>query len=83
MDIDFSLVLVILVSISGSLWLLDVLLIKRSRLEAIQNYTLTQARGKKNSEIESTVAELSKEPLVIEYIFYKTASFCRLSTKSI
>ena len=67
MDIDFSLVLVILVSISGGLWLLDVLLIKRSRLEAIQNYTLTQARGKKNSEIESTVAELSKEPLVIEY----------------
>ena len=67
MDIDFSLVLVILVSISGGLWLLDVLLMKRSRLEAIQNYTLTQARGKKNSEIESTVAELSKEPLVIEY----------------
>ena len=67
MDIDFSLVLVILVAISGGLWLLDVLLIKRSRIEAVENYTLTQARGKKNSEIESTVAELSKEPLVIEY----------------
>ena len=29
------------------------------------------------------IMKATTEPLVIEYIFYKTASFCRLSTKSI
>ena len=67
MDIDFSLVLVVLVAICGVLWLLDFLLIKRSRIEAIENYKRTQASGKKKDEIENAVAELSKEPLLIEY----------------
>ncbi len=67
MDIDFSLVLVVLVAICGVLWLLDFLLIKRSRIEAIENYKRTQASGRKKDEIENAVAELSKEPLLIEY----------------
>ena len=67
MDIDFSLVLVVLVAISGGLWLLDFLLIKRSRIEAIESYKSTQAIGRKKSEIESAIAELAKEPLIIEY----------------
>ena len=67
MDIDFSLVLVVLVAICGVLWLLDFLLIKRSRIEAIENYKRTQASGRKKKEIENAVAELSKEPLLIEY----------------
>ena len=67
MDIDFSLVLVILVAVCGCLWLLDSLLIKRSRVEAIENYKRTQARGRKKVEIDHALAELSKEPFVIEY----------------
>ena len=67
MDIDFSLVLVILVAVCGGLWLLDFLLIKRSRVEAIENYKRTQVSGRKKDEIDHAVAELSKEPLIIEY----------------
>ena len=67
MDIDFSLVLVILVGVCGGLWLLDFLLIKRSRTEAVENYKRTQVSGKKKDEIDNTLAELSKEPLIIEY----------------
>ena len=47
MDIDFSLVLVILVGVCGGLWLLDFLLIKRSRTEAVENYKRTQVSGKR------------------------------------
>ena len=67
MDIDFSLVLVILVGVCGGLWLLDFLVIKRSRTEAVENYKRTQVSGKKRDEIDNTLAELSKEPLIIEY----------------
>mgnify|MGYP001475098095 FL=1 len=67
MDIDFSLVLVILVAVCGGLWLLDFLLIKRSRVEAIENYKRTQVSGTKKDEIDQALAELSKEPLIIEY----------------
>ena len=67
MDIDFSLVLVILVAVCGVLWLLDFLLIKRSRVEAIETYKRTQVSGRKKDEIDHTLAALSKEPLIIEY----------------
>ena len=67
MDIDFSLVLVILVGVCGGLWLLDFLLIKRSRTEAVENYKRTQVGKKSKDEIDNTLAELSKEPLIIEY----------------
>ena len=46
MDIDFSLVLVILVGVCGGLWLLDFLVIKRSREEAVENYKRTQLAKK-------------------------------------
>ena len=55
MDIDFSLVLVILVGVCGGLWLLDFLLIKRSRTEAVENYKRTQVSGKKKDEIDNTL----------------------------
>jgi hypothetical protein len=67
MDIDFSLVLVILVAVCGGLWLLDFLLIKRSRTEAVENYKRIQVSGKKKDELDKTLAELSKEPLIVEY----------------
>ena len=47
MDIDFSLVLVILVGVCGGLWLLDFLVIKRLRTEAVENYRRTQVGRKR------------------------------------
>ncbi len=67
MDIDFSLVLVILVAVCGGLWLVDVLLMKRSRMEAIENFKRSQVSGKNKVETDHALVELSKEPLVIEY----------------
>ncbi len=67
MDIDFSLVLVILVSICGVLWLLDSLLIKKYRLQAVANYESAQAKGRSEQEVVQAVADLSQEPLLIEY----------------
>lgn len=67
MDIDFSLVLVILVSVCGALWLLDNLWIKKYRLRAVSNYESTQAKGRSDEERAQAVAKLSQEPLLIEY----------------
>ena len=67
MDIDFSLVLVLLVMLCGGLWLLDSLLLRRSRIVAIDEYNRNQAKGRKKDEIDRSLVELSKEPLVIEY----------------
>ena len=67
MDIDFSLVLVLLVMLCGGLWLLDSLLLRRSRMVAIDEYNRNQAKGRKKDEIDRSLVELSKEPLVIEY----------------
>ncbi|NKB32061.1 MAG: signal peptidase I [Pseudomonadales bacterium] len=67
MDIDFSLVLVSLVVFCGALWLLDSLLIKKGRLEAIENYKKTQLKGRSEEDISQALEELAQEPLVIEY----------------
>ena len=67
MDIDFSLVLVCLVAFCGALWLLDSLLIKKTRLVAIEEYKRGGARGRSEEEVASNLEELAREPLVIEY----------------
>ena len=67
MDIDFSLILVSLVAFCGALWLLDSFLIKQRRLEAIENYKRTQAKGRREEEVNQALEELAQEPLVIEY----------------
>jgi len=67
MDIDFSVVLVSLVAFCGALWLLDSLLIKKGRDEAIAQYKRTQAKGRSEEEVNNAIAELGEEPLVIEY----------------
>lgn len=67
MDIDFSVVLVSLVAFCGMLWLLDSLLIKKGRLQAIADYQATQAKGRSAEEVEQAIAELAREPLPIEY----------------
>lgn len=67
MDIDFALVLVCLVAFCGALWLLDHLLIKRSRDEAIADYERNQSKGKTEEQIREDLEELAREPIVIEY----------------
>ena len=67
MDIDFSLVLVLLVTLCGGLWLLDSLLLRRSRMLAIEEFNSNQVKGRKKDEIDRSLVELSKEPLIIEY----------------
>ena len=67
MDIDFSLVLVCLVSGCAALWLLDTLWFKKFRLQAIADYEGTQAKGKTEEKVAQDIAGLSQEPLIIEY----------------
>ena len=67
MDIDFSLVLVCLVSACGALWLLDTLWIKKHRIQAIADYEATQAKGRSEEEVAEAVAGLAQEPMIIEY----------------
>ena len=67
MNVDFSLVLLVLVSFCGSLWALDSLFFKKSRTEAIDSYRRTASKGKTDEEINLAVADLSQEPIVIEY----------------
>jgi len=67
MDIDFSLVLVCLVGACGALWLLDSLWIKKYRLQAVADYEATQAKGRSEQEVAEAVADLSQEPMLIEY----------------
>ncbi len=67
MDIDFSLVLVCLVSACGALWLLDSLWIKKHRLQAVADYEATQAKGRSEEEVARAVAGLAQEPVLIEY----------------
>ncbi len=67
MDVDFSLILVCLVAFSGALWLLDSLLLKKPREEAVEQHRKSNAGGKSDDELEAELEELRREPLVIEY----------------
>lgn len=67
MDIDFSIVLVSLVSFCGLLWFLDNLLNKKSRMAAVEEYLATKVKGKSDKEVADTIAILSQDPLIIEY----------------
>ncbi len=67
MDIDFSLVLVCLVAFCGALWLLDHLLIKKGRDEAVADYERNRPKGKTEEQIREDLEELAREPIVIEY----------------
>lgn len=67
MDIDFSVVLVSLVAFCGLLWILDTLLMKKGRDQAIAEYQTTRAKGRSEEEVANTVADLGREPIIIEY----------------
>ncbi len=67
MDIDFALVLVILVAVSGLVWLLDTLLLKRSRLRSIEDFQERQTSARSQGQIEAELERLGREPVVVEY----------------
>jgi len=67
MDIDFSIVLLSLLTVCGALWLLDVLYIKKGRMAAVDEYQSRPAKGRSEEEVAEAIANLSLEPLVIEY----------------
>ncbi len=67
MDIDFSLVLVSLVTLCGLMWLLDSILLKGPREQAVEDYKAGRGKGKSEDELASAVASLSREPLATEY----------------
>ncbi|MBL4608912.1 MAG: signal peptidase I [Pseudomonadales bacterium] len=75
MDIDFSLVLVILVCVSGVIWMLDTLFLLPRRKKAVQNYAAGRDIGVGQLENlaslpkvdQDTVAKLKKESLPVEY----------------
>lgn len=67
MNIDFSLVLVCLAAFCGALWLLDHLLIKAGRDEAVAEFQRRQHKGKSEEDLAEELEELAREPVVIEY----------------
>jgi len=67
MDIDFALVLVILVAVSGLVWLLDTLLLKRSRLRSIEDFQERQTSARSQGQIDAELERLGREPVVVEY----------------
>lgn len=67
MNIDFSLVLLVLVGFCGLLWLLDSLLLKKPRLAAMAEFEQGAARSLNESQVAEKMEELSREPLVVEY----------------
>jgi signal peptidase I len=66
-DIDFSLVLVGLVTVCGVLWVLDSVLLKPARLTAVEEYRSSKASKRSEQEAASELAQLSREPAIIEY----------------
>ena len=67
MDIDFALVLVVLVSVCGLIWLLDSLLLKKSRVQAVEEYRHKHSQQKNEEAYKAGLSEAEQEPLVVEY----------------
>ncbi len=67
MNIDFSLVLVILVALSGLIWLLDSLLLKPGRLALAEEARRNRPASRAGEPDESQNNGLAREPVVVEY----------------
>jgi signal peptidase I len=67
MDIDFALVLVILVGVCGLIWLFDLWMLKPIRVRAVEDYRQKKAPSRDEKTIAEDVAFLEQEPVVIEY----------------
>ncbi|MGJ8689441.1 MAG: signal peptidase I [Gammaproteobacteria bacterium] len=65
MDIDFSLVLIILVAITGVIALLDRLLREKDRQEAADK--LRSAQQPHSEALKVAIAEVEREPVLVEY----------------
>jgi signal peptidase I len=67
MDIDFSLVLVLLVAFCGLLWVLDSLLLKKPRLAAMEDFKKGAGQHLSEDKLAEQLQELGQEPVVVEY----------------
>jgi signal peptidase I len=68
MDIDFSLVLVILTSVSGVIWGLDRIFMFPARKQNLDNFRDSNSRQLQDGpEREAVEQKLLKEPIVVEY----------------
>ncbi|MBT8145383.1 MAG: signal peptidase I [Gammaproteobacteria bacterium] len=67
MDIDFALVLVILVAVCGAIWLLDILLLKKIRTRNVQDFQQKQGAPRTQKQGEQELEQLIREPVVVEY----------------
>ncbi len=67
MDIDFSVVLVSLVAVCGALWLVDIALFQKPRLELIAEFKRGKGAKLSEGELEKSLEELAREPVLIEY----------------
>jgi len=67
MDIDFALVLVVLVGVCGLIWLLDSLLLKKNRDQAVEEYRQTHGQSKNTDKVSDELSALTQEPIVVEY----------------
>jgi signal peptidase I len=66
MDIDFSLVLLILVTLSGVVWLFDSLFLAKPRAAAVAQFRARQTAGTPE-QLDEAVRRLQQEPLPVEY----------------
>lgn len=75
MDIDFSLVLVVAVFVTGLIWGFDLLFLLSGRKKAVSNYAKAreisaaqlQQRNSLPMSDQNTLSKLEKEPLLVEY----------------
>ncbi len=67
MNIDFSLVLVILVASSGLIWLFDLILLKPGRVARGEEIRDNRPAARKREEIEQEVLAATREPVAVEY----------------
>jgi signal peptidase I len=70
MDIDFSLILLVLVALSGAVWLFDSLFLAKGRLAAVDDLRSAQATRVNDTaqgQIDDAARLLQQEPLAVEY----------------
>ena len=67
MDIDFALVLVVLVAVCGLIWLLDSLLLKKIRIRNAEEYQQRQGGSRDRQQADKELEQLAREPVVVEY----------------
>ncbi len=70
MDIDFSLVLLVLVALSGVIWLFDSLFLAKGRAEAVATLRARQSTrpsGAAPEQLDEAARLLQQEPLAVEY----------------